>query len=413
MRGKKNALSLRLALRYAGKRLRRNPLPCAALAAVSLAFILMLQELGGLLAQKWESLDALYRELPVNCTVSDGTGTRTDGLYCGGTHLSACTDTEYYPLARLVKDVCFRRAIRYSCPAAEVEYVEETEEDRELKKVNGITRMAAAPMLAPEHGTEITWLPGYDETVFASDQPVCLIPEGMAQYVVEGQLELVLQVEEFGSLVCTLPASFTVAGEYSGTPLMIYCPWAAMTALLEAEGCFVYADSVSFTAADNYRLDELRSAASDYFAVSTGLSSGGGGKQFTLTVHDSLLKTSAATIRSDIRMLETLIPLLLVLSAGIGFAASFLFMRSRRAEFSVMRSLGTSRAQVFLTAFAEQLFLTLLGMASGFLAYWLWRGTPQNIGSACIYLACHMAGAAAATLLIMRTNVMEALGAKE
>ena len=96
-----------------------------------------------------------------------------------------------------------------------------------------------------------------------------------------------------------------------------------------------------------------------------------------------------------------------------GFAASFLFMRSRRAEFAVMRSLGTSRAQVFLMAFAEQLSLTLLGMLPGFLAYGLWRGAPRNVGTACIYLACHMAGMAAATLLIMRTNVMEALGAKE
>ena len=114
MRRRKKPLSLKLALRYAAKRIWRSPLPCAALAAVSFAFILMLQELGGMLAQKRESLDALYRELPVNCTVSDVTGTQTDGLFCGGVYLSACTDAEHYPLARLVRDVCFRRAIRYT-----------------------------------------------------------------------------------------------------------------------------------------------------------------------------------------------------------------------------------------------------------------------------------------------------------
>ena len=413
MRRKKKLLSLKLALRYAAKRIWRSPLPCAALAAVSFAFILMLQELGGMLAQKRASLDALYRELPVNCTVSDATGTQTDGLFCGGVYLSACTDAEHYPLARLVKDVCFRRAIRYTCPAEEAAGEEISEETAQQSKLNGITRIAAAPLLAPEHGVEITWLPGYDETVFESELAVCLIPEDMAQYVEEGELSLVLSVEEYGKLICTLPASFIVAGTYTGASRLIYCPWAAMSALLGAEDCYVYADSISFTATDNYRLDELRRAASVYFAVGAHFSSNVNKQQFALTVHDSILKASAATIRGDIRLLETLIPLLLVLSAGIGFAASFLFMRSRRAEFAVMRSLGTSGAQVFLMAFAEQLSLTLLGMLPGFLAYGLWRGAPRNVGTACIYLACHMAGMAAATLLIMRTNVMEALGAKE
>ncbi|OQA72574.1 MAG: FtsX-like permease family protein [Firmicutes bacterium ADurb.Bin248] len=290
------------------------------------------------------------------------------------------------------------------------------EDDAQDRLLTGISRLAAAPLLAPEQGVEIEWLESWDETLFQSGASACLLPEGMLGLAKEGVLELIATLEDSADIgePVEVPVGLTVAGTYAGASKTVYMPWAAMGALLAQAGFMEYTQSMSFTVADNLELDALKREAARFFA-SASLSPGETPFQYALTVYDGILAESTGAVKKDIRLLEALIPLILALSALVGFAASFLFIRARQMEFAVMLLLGSGRAQVFLTAFIEQLALELFGALLGMLAYLALRGLGPfpAPGAPGIYLACHTAGMAAATLWLTRANVMLLLKAKE
>ena len=149
--------------------------------------------------------------------------------------------------------------------------------------------------------------------------------------------------------------------------------------------------------------------------ASANLSPGDTIYSFALTVHDRILIESTTAVRGEIRLLEILIPALLALSAGIGFVAGFLYIRNRKQEFAVMRSLGTGKCQVFMASFFEQFILVTAGTLLGMCLYMLIRGTSvaPNYMNILIYLLCYLLGAAIAVIRITRVNVMEIMRIKE
>ena len=72
----------------------------------------MLLELTGLAAQKRESLAAMYRDLAVNCVVSNPSGTQADGLRIPNNVIALAVDAARCPMASFVKDPCFKRTLR-------------------------------------------------------------------------------------------------------------------------------------------------------------------------------------------------------------------------------------------------------------------------------------------------------------
>ena len=399
-------------LAYAVKRMRRSALSCLALLFVSLAFALSLCELGYSLAGRNDALSALYRDMEVDCVISDLTGTKTDGLEISTSYIEVFATDMYNNLDEHARDLRLKRTARYLLDASE--------DDVELLKgdyrqspnlIMGISRVEAAPALSPELGVEISYDEGYDETLFQGDEMVCVVPEDMAPE--NGKLKITMvdhiMNEEYG----VLEAELTVAGTYKGGKT-IYCPWEAMRELVTRAGGAAYTESMGFIAADNNRLDELKQKASKYF-TNPSLTAGETKYSYALTVNDETLEEAAAAARREIRLLELMIPILLGLSTGIGFAAGYLFIRNRKPEFAVMRSMGTGHLAIFAAAFTEQLLLGVMGAAAGTGLYILIRGTgvmPDYVSLA-VYLGCYALGSGLAVARVVSVNVMSVMRLNE
>ena len=72
-------------------------------------------------------------------------------------------------------------------------------------------------------------------------------------------------------------------------------------------------------------------------------------------------------------------PILYVLVGIILLVVSYLLAVSRRKEFAIMRGLGAPKRVTFMSFFAEQVFLCVIGTAAGIAAgYWIYAGVSAS-----------------------------------
>lgn len=149
--------------------------------------------------------------------------------------------------------------------------------------LSGITSLSCVPELSPENDCEITWYEGYDESIFDGDEPICLIPEGKADYYDSGNGEVVIGFElryvsyevVNGEVVKNIDIvephfTFKIAGTYTGGDWKsVYSSVSAVEKVLNDMDVSVRYDSISATLADNSRLEEFREKMSFCFPEQT------------------------------------------------------------------------------------------------------------------------------------------------
>ena len=141
----------------------------------------------------------------------------------------------------------------------------------------GITSIPSDERLLRENGCEITWYDGYDETVFGSEELVCLVPSGKAEAYDNGSGEAVLYFYyawgrmENGTYVevsrteyeCTLK----IVGTYTaGDEMSFYCPFSIIEQVYAGLDEKLSPDSISATLTDNLLLDEFCEKASRFYS---------------------------------------------------------------------------------------------------------------------------------------------------
>ncbi|MCL2671353.1 MAG: ABC transporter permease [Clostridiales bacterium] len=181
-----------------------------------------------------------------------------------------------------------------------------------------------------------------------------------------------------------------------------------------AEDYYFYPEGgsvVTVVIKDNRNLDVFYVEAEKFFSTPS-ITAVEKPMYFAITIHDALFRETVAKINENISLLQLLIPMLYVLSAGIGFLSGFLFMRGRTREFAVMRSLGLSRFKVALLSFAEQLFIGTIGIAPGILLCLLATGGGNAINSL-LFTAIYLAGALVSVLWITNVNTMQLLKSED
>ncbi len=248
---------------------------------------------------------------------------------------------------------------------------------------------------------DVEWTEGYDASILQGEEPVCLVPPQFYQ--------------EYGDTwTLTIGATeytFTVAGIYgnalsSGTSgTVCYCPVNTLKAIYEAEGLeFTYC-AMEMDLQNLDRLDDFKAQMKQL-----GLDSGA----VRIVISDSQLQTVTSQLRRQIRLLETLLPVLLALIVAIGFGSSFLLLRGRRREAAVLRSLGVKRIAVFGSFLLETLLQALLGLALGCGIGWaaFGRDALQPEYSALVPV-CYLLGGAAAVWKISGVNVFNIMTARE
>lgn len=243
----------------------------------------------------------------------------------------------------------------------------------------------------------IIWQEGYDITALEGDARVCLAPRSL-------ELELGETVTlPLGGEYRKLHMELTVVGLYgkeyrSADELDVYyCPLTAMEDFLRENQQEITYNILEMELQKLDRLGDFKTQMTEL-----GLEKGSA----RLTVNDALLQQVTAKFRQHIRLLNTLLPVLLIIVAGIGFGLSFLLLRGRKREAAVLRSLGTRRMQVFGMFLSETALQALLGtLLGGGLAWAALGKTAFQLQYLSLVLCCFLLGGAAAVWQLAKANV--------
>ena len=275
----------------------------------------------------------------------------------------------------------------------------------------GITSIPCDKQLLPEYGCEITWFNGYDESIFADDDLLCIVPDGMIEsYNNDGKVDLyfsgrsqkpVVRLDENGEIVwedghividmpkteynCTLK----IVGTYTkGDGKSIYCPYSIVKQVYDELDEIIIVRSLSATLKDNRRLDEFREKMSLCFLepapdgkktswgvmIDVGLSTKYTEKSYAyaIDIDDNNLFDLSAILEDSIKFNRTVTVFVVILSVISGFLVGFLMVRRRKRDILLMRMVGESNARVYVGFVLEQMICIILGIVVGG-AYYMWN----------------------------------------
>ncbi len=130
-----------------------------------------------------------------------------------------------------------------------------------------------------------------------------------------------------------------------------------------------------------------------------------------IVLEDAAFNNAVASVKQQIRYINTLYPFLYVLVGVISVIASYLLTVSRKKEFATMRGLGVPRAHSFFSFFFEQGMLCLLGTANGLLAWRLAWGQPSvfHLTLTGGFVVCYFLGCAISVMIMNYSNVLTIL----
>ena len=250
----------------------------------------------------------------------------------------------------------------------------------------------------------ITWAEGWDAEKFFAGEAVCLVPRAC-----EVALGATFSFRLGGGKKLP-PLEMRVVGLYgeaygSARNAVFYCPLAAMETWLGDNGEKIVYNKLEMELQDLRHLDTFKQEMK-----AAGLDKGSS----QLVIHDALFQRVTRQFRQQIRLMNTLLPVLLAITAGIGFGLSFLLLQGRKKEAAVLRSLGMRRGQVAGVFLTESAARALAGVAlGGALAWAILGATAFQPGYLALVLVCFLLGGAAAVWKISGINVFTILTARE
>lgn len=385
---------------YLFARLRRSPIPALAVLmfAAVLSFSLCALQASNRAAE--ERYEELYRTLPVEVNVTNLAGTKTDDLAIPGWVLELFNGEGLFTLDldEFVTDLQVKlcRPIM-SGPGS---------------TLIGLSSLGIADELAQENNGEVSWFDGYDESILAAAEAVCIVSEQVAREMEEVELSFSYAPDALSptrTYSCTLKIVGTYVSDKGSA--MIFCPLAIAEEVFAGLGADREIDAISARVKDNRALDKFRSYAGFWFAEPnpTGAKTewGFAGYKYypyALDIDDSLLRAAENTLENSLFINGLCTWLIFGLSAGAGFFISFLMIRQRKREIALMRTLGTGQGSIFLGLLAEQSVLVALGIGIGG-AWFRWHPVERLE----IFGLVYFAGLLTALVVFLRNNLLLAI----
>ena len=374
---------------YLFKRLWRRPWLSLCSLILSLTLCILVGYLSGHQQQLRLQLEETKRTYDILCVVTDRRGGSSSGLKLGPEILEFVFDESEEGLDQFVRDLRITKEFDYTCPKLGLF----NQEDLTLAGVNS---ERCDPLLDPELGAQVTYL---TEDFYNKDGFLCLIPERLRSEM-SGD-KLILNVEDLfisaniRKYVGTGTVELTVVGCYQGESNRIFISFDAAQRLAEEISKKHSFDAMSFLAADNERLDELYSVAKRYFSKVDPNAGNKLAHKPALTVYDEQYRATVAALEQNIARTGYLLPIVLLLGLGVGFLISFLFTRSERRTYALMRTLGMTRWRLFGSILREQLLLVAIAVLA---ATVLTREVIPGGG----YFLCYSIGCAACIFRAIR-----------
>lgn len=130
-----------------------------------------------------------------------------------------------------------------------------------------------------------------------------------------------------------------------------------------------------------------------------------------IVLKDAAFNNAVASVKQQIRYINTLYPFLYALVGIIAVVVSYLLIVSRKKEFATMRGLGSTRIGSFFSFFFEQSILCLLGVAIGMAMWRLVWGQPTalHLSLTLGFTVCYFIGCSVSIMVMNRTHVLAIL----
>lgn len=410
---------------YVRRRLQRNPAQVLILVVLGGVFAVLLLRLNSYLTVQLDNRQEFLPNIAIRCVVTDSRGEKSEGLAIPS-YVVDYFVSEDSPLLQFADNVAIKSVFSFEIP-----HLGRHPQMLEVLKLNernmvALTRLEAERRLDPVHGVQITLLPGNNEDSFQeTSRYICLLPKDLYDLIInrgeeeseaglsspENEQGKILEVNLFlrdSSGLVAVGYDMHIAGYYQGGIGDIYCNWQVAKDGFFQTGEPYRAESLSFILRDNHRLEEFKKVSNAHIDGS-GPHIPGVIDRVSLKIHDQQFNTVRFSLERNIKMLQLLIPLLNFLAIAIGFWVSYIFIRNRKHEFSLMACLGTAKPKVFLLVFVEMALLMFTGISLGTVFYMVAVSLTIDIYITLVLFLCFMLGASAAIVRILLTNVLSLL----
>lgn len=342
--------------------------------------------------------DQMYDSIPVEVSVTNLSGTRSDNLEIPGWVMGLFDGEGVFTLdlADFVTDL----QVKLRLPITE----------GPAHTLIGISSLEIASELSQEQNGSVIWRDGYDESILQSGDMVCIVPESLSE---RNKIRLVFQHKldsgEFREYECGL----TVVGTYVSDKGegMLFCPLEVTEIIHQKLGQDRQIDAIRGRLKNNRDLAAFEKQAGYWFAspnptgAKTPWNFGGYAYYpYALDVDDSLLKAAALSLENSLFINGVCTWLILVISAGAGFFISFLMIRQRKREIALMRTLGTGTGSILAGILVEQTALLLVGAVLG--GVWFGWNPKERIG---LFCGVYFAGLISALAVFLKNNLLRAI----
>lgn len=367
---------------------RRRLSICSLVLCAVLCFLM--SYLSGYQQELEVRLEETKTRYDILCVVTDRRGSRSTSLRMNRDVVDFVMDESAEGLAPYVRDLRITKEFSYTgIPLGLHSYSD--------LFLTGVSSEKCAEVLDPETDGQVTY---FTDDFYGQDGCLCLVSEALYEELGTDTLSLLI-TDPFVSqglyeFVGRGTVEFQIAGYYAGGGHQIYISFAAAQRLgNEISGGLRSADSISFIAADNTRLDEIYAVAATYFGIVDPNAGDKSIPKVALTVHDEQYRATIAAMEQNILRINILMPLLLLLGFGMGFLISFLATRGEKRTYALMRTIGLTRGKLLVSILLEQTLLPLLAAVV--------IGTAMaNLLPSLLYLLCHCTGCAAVAVRAVR-----------
>ena len=278
-----------------------------------------------------------------------------------------------------------------------------------IGSVIGCSAPEAYDGLNPENGAVIEYYDGYDVTLFSTDEYICLVSEDVLNWAEDDVLSL--DVKSKTGVPSNTNVELTIAGVvYGAGEGLVFTSFEVASQLgVEASGQPLYSESMSARLIDNNDLVDFKQTAMRTFKdVGVFFND----QVFSMTIYDSEFYNITEALMQTIFFIDFATPFVYAIAVSVGFIASYLLIRRRKAEFANMRSLGVNKVNIFFGALFEQTVYCAIGAILGcalFMLTWnnafIWRSL--------IFVGCYALGAVFSAASAAGTDVLKLLRAKE
>lgn len=335
---------------------------------ISLLLVVLLNLYFGTMHSYERQLHDLSENSSVYCRVTNKNGSRDSGLFISesvldGLSASSLTADESCAVWLL---------------AAEGEYTQAEWERSVHLQVSGINRTEAVDGLSAE---KIHFGQQYDESVFASDRPVCIVEESvmrkhgwetgdkiqLTMYYYNASSELfkmelyplaLVELEIVGSME-------SLMGVTGAIPPDVILPFEAVRRIYHQQEISFFADTVSFYVDDPMRLNDFKEEMKSIGLMERDPTAMDSYIGYTLAVKDGNFVTMATQLKQSIEVMRSFLPVVCILTFAIGYIISYLLGNGRMGEYALLRLQGMGSVKGTVPFLGEQFILILLGNLLG------------------------------------------------